>query len=71
MTQKKKKKSKILLNFMKIHKKKFVEMKNQYGSKKEKSFENTHKLYKNSKTFLDAQNEFTPKGGGQISNERM
>ena len=36
-------------------------MKNQYDSKKEKSFENTHKLHKNSKTYLDAQNEFAPK----------
>ena len=36
-------------------------MKNQYMTKKEKSFENTHKLYKNSKTYLDAQNEFAPK----------
>ena len=33
---------------MKIHKKNFFEMKNQYDSKKEKSFENTHKVHKNS-----------------------
>ena len=36
-------------------------MQNQYDSKKEKSFENTHKLYKNSKIYLDVQNEFAPK----------
>ena len=36
-------------------------MKNQYHTKKEKSFENTNKLYKNLKTYLDAQNEFAPK----------
>ena len=36
-------------------------MKNQYMTKKEKSFENTHKLHKNSKTYLDVQNEFAPK----------
>ena len=36
-------------------------MKNQYDSKKEKSFENAHKLHKNSKTCLDVQNEFAPK----------
>ena len=35
-------------------------MKNQYMTqKKEKSFENT--LHKNSKTYLDVQNEFAPK----------
>ena len=36
-------------------------MKNQYDSKEEKSFKNTHKLHKNSKTYLDAQNKFAPK----------
>ena len=29
--------------------------------KKEKSFKNTHKLHKNSKTYCDVQNEFAPK----------
>ena len=29
--------------------------------KKEKSFENTQKFHKNSKTYLDVQNEFAPK----------
>ena len=37
------------------------EMKNQYMTKKEKSFANTHKLHKNSKTYLDVQNKFAPK----------
>ena len=32
-----------------------------YDSKKEKSLANTHKLRKNSKTYLDVQNEFAPK----------
>ena len=38
-------------------------MKKQYNydSKKEKSFENTHKLHKNSNTYLDVQNVFAPK----------
>ena len=48
MTKKKENLSKILINFMKIHKKKTFEMKNQYDSKKEKSSENTHKLHENS-----------------------
>ena len=46
---------------MKIHGKKFSNVKSIYESKKEKSFENTHKLHKNSKTYLDVQNEFAPK----------
>ena len=33
---------------MEIDKKKIVEMKNQYDSKKEKYFKNTHKLHENS-----------------------
>ena len=36
-------------------------MKNQYMTKKEKYFENVHKLHKNSETYLDVQNEFAPK----------
>ena len=32
-----------------------------YHSNKVKSFENTHKLHKNSKFYLDVQNEFAPK----------
>ena len=39
----------------------FFQLKNQYMTKKEKSFENTHKLHKNSKSYLDVQNEFAPK----------
>ena len=46
---------------MKIHKKKFLNAKSVYDPKTEKSFENIHKLHKNSKTYLGAQNEFTPK----------
>ena len=46
---------------MKIHKKNLFQMKNQYMTKKEKYFKNTHKFHKNSKTYLDIQNEFTPK----------
>ena len=42
-------------------KKNFSNEKSIYDTKKEKSFENTHKLHKNSKTYLDAQNEFLPK----------
>ena len=61
MTKEKKNTSKILINFMKIHGKKFSNVKSIYESKKEKSFENTHKLHKNSKTYLDVQNEFAPK----------
>ena len=34
-------------------------MKNKYMTKK--SFKNSYKLHKNSKTYLDAQNEFAPK----------
>ena len=49
--------SKILINFMKIYKKKFSNEKSIHDSKKEKSFENTHKLHKNSKTCPDVQNE--------------
>ena len=30
-------------------------------TEKKKSFENTHKFHKNSKTYLDVQNEFAPK----------
>ena len=33
---------------MKIHKKKFFEMKNQYDKKKEKSFDNIHKFHEKS-----------------------
>ena len=36
-------------------------MHNQYLSQKKQSFENTHKLHKNSKTYLKVQNEFAPK----------
>ena len=36
-------------------------------TKKEKNFENTHKLHKNSKTYLDVQNEFAPKLRGTTS----
>ena len=62
MTQKQKNLSKILINFMKNSLKKiFLNEKSIYDLKKEKSFENTHKLHKNSKTYLDAQNEFAPK----------
>ena len=47
---------------MKIHKKKiFSNEKSIYDSKKEKSFENTHKLHRNSKIYLDVQNEYAPK----------
>ena len=43
-------------------------MKNQYMTqKKEQSLENTHKLHKNSKTYLDAQNEIAPKLRGTTS----
>ena len=61
MAKKKKNLPKILINFMKMNEKKNFQMKNQYMTKKEKSFENTHKLHKNSKTQLDVQNEFAPK----------
>ena len=47
---------------MKIHKKFFFSNeKSIYDSKKEKSFENTHKLHKHPKSYLDFQNEFAPK----------
>ena len=36
-------------------------MTNQCDSEKGKSIKNTHKRHKNSKTYLDAQNEFAPK----------
>ena len=61
LLKKKKNLPKPLMNFMKTHEKKFFQMKNQYDLKKEESFENTHKLYKNSKPYLDVQNEFAPK----------
>ena len=61
MTKKKKNFPKILTNFIKIHKQKFFQMKYLYMTKKEKSFKNTHKFHKNSKTYLDVQNEFAPK----------
>ena len=42
-------------------------MKNQYDSKKEKPFENTQKIHKNLKTYLDLENEFAPKLRGTTS----
>ena len=41
---------------MKVHKKKFSNEKSIYDWKKETSFENTHKLHKNPKIYLDIQN---------------
>ena len=57
---KKKNLSKILINCMKIDKKKISHEKSIYD-KQGKSFENTHKIHENSKTYLDARNEFAPK----------
>ena len=54
MTKKKKNLPKILINFMKMHKKKIFQMKNQYMTQKKKNLSNTHKLHKNSKTYPDA-----------------
>ena len=45
---------------MKIHKK-ICNIKSIYDSQKGKSFENTRKHHKNSKTYLGAHNEFAPK----------
>ena len=47
---------------MKIYKKNiFSNEKSIYLWLKKKSFENIDKLHKNSKTYLDVQNEFAPK----------
>ena len=62
MIQKKKNLWKILIKFIKVNnKRKIWNETSIYDSKKEKSLQNTDKLHKNSKTYLDAQNEFTPK----------
>ena len=46
---------------MKIQKKTFFQLKNQYMTQKNKNLSKILKLHKSSKTYLDVQNQFAPK----------